>query len=472
MENTLTEIIDKEVFFYLLNSSFENEEINNKIQAIFFLGFDDNIGQLIEKYYSSFSIDSKLLEEVSFIGFPETTASDEDQTYYFSFRKNTSALLSNICIQDQQFYFCYAFVIRVKCDTLKRGYIQKSIVILSEQYNPKYYQLILNEIVSLYIKNNYVALKEEELLNYLFKNKIEIQEKKKPIIHRNSFQPQNYIMNSFLETFSLFYLIKISSIWEMVITETPILVVGEEASNVSNVVMLLQSIIYPLKYRGDIRPYFSIYDIDFKQYRDNNNLLKNNSPILGIINPLLAKYFQELENFHFDDLFYNEKNKENPTKNIIFKSFEKIEKKEKKYFYFHKKYSTLIPDKHLIKSLYDFFEENKNEKDNNSIKRLDNYLRMYLLELNNNFMKTFDTFFFKFHIDEIKKIAFLKKNFSMYEIFDEKKFLNFLLNVPNNFNDKYVKNTEKTSELYFKFIKTKIFKSYLKNVHLRIKSMN
>ena len=60
----------------------------------------------------------------------------------------------------------------------------------------------------------------------------------------------------------------------------------------------------------------------------------------------------------------------------------------------------------------------------------------------------------------------------MYEIFDEKKFLNFLLNVPNNFNDKYVKNTEKTSELYFKFIKTKIFKSYLKNVHLRIKSMN
>lgn len=258
----------------------------------------------------------------------------------------------------------------------------------------------------------------------------------------------------------------------MVITETPILVVGEEASNVSNVVMLLQSIIYPLKYRGDIRPYFSIYDIDFKQYRDNNNLLKNNSPILGIINPLLAKYFQELENFHFDDLFYNEKNKENPTKNIIFKSFEKIEKKEKKYFYFHKKYSTLIPDKHLIKSLYDFFEENKNEKDNNSIKRLDNYLRMYLLELNNNFMKTFDTFFFKFHIDEIKKIAFLKKNFSMYEIFDEKKFLNFLLNVPNNFNDKYVKNTEKTSELYFKFIKTKIFKSYLKNVHLRIKSMN
>lgn len=469
MDNTLTEIIDKEVFFYLLNSSFENGEINNKIRAIFFLGFDDNIGQLIEKYYSSFPIDSKLLEEVSFIGFPETTASDEDQMYFFSLRKNPSTLLSNICIQDQQFYYCYAKIIRVKCDKLKRGYIQKSIVILTEQYNPKYYQPILNEIVTIYISNNYVPLKEEDLTNYLYKNNIE---KKKPIIHRNSFQPPNYIMNSFLETFSLFYLIKISSIWEMIITETPTLVVGDEASKVSNVVMLLQSLIYPLKYRGDIRPYFSIYDIDFKQYRDNDNLLKNNSPILGIINPLLAKYFQKLENFHFDNLFYSEKNKENPTKNIIFKSFEKILKKEKKYFYFNKKYTALVPDKHLIKSLYDFFEENKNEKNNASIKRLDNYLRMYLLELNNNFMKTFDNFFFKYYIEEIKKISFLNKNFSMYEIFNEKKFFTFLLNVPNNFNDKYVKDTEKTSELYFRFIKTKIFKSYLKNVHLQIKAMN
>ena len=231
--------------------------------------------------------------------------------------------------------------------------------------------------------------------------------------------------------------------------------------------MIAESLIYPLRCKCDIRPYFSLYDIDFRQYKDNSMLIKTNTPIFGIINPLLAKDFNSLETLHFDDMFYTELKKTNPTKEKVFKSYEKVIKKEKKYLYVNKNYSTLHPDKQLIQSFYDYLTEN-----NNDMSRLDNYLRMYLIELNNNFMKTFDNFFFFFFKEEITKISFLKQHFSIYEIFNEKKFFKYIETVSNVFNDKYVHNIERTSKLYAKFIKTKIFNDYLNHIHQKIKQMN
>jgi len=53
--------------------------------------------------------------------------------------------------------------------------------------------------------------------------------------------------------------------------------------------MILSSLVYPLEYIGDIRPYLTIYEKDFKDYNDEHDLKFSNSAIIGIINPFCLK---------------------------------------------------------------------------------------------------------------------------------------------------------------------------------------
>ena len=101
------------------------------------------------------------------------------------------------------------------------------------------------------------------------------------------------------------------------------------------------------------------------------------------------------------------------------------------------------------------------------------YLRMYLIEMNNDFMRNIQDYLFKFNIEEIQKIGFIKENFSIYEIFDEKKFCDYLnKNKDNNiFNKKYMNNIKKCCELYKKFFKTKIFYHFLEKLLPKIKHL-
>jgi len=50
------------------------------------------------------------------------------------------------------------------------------------------------------------------------------------------------------------------------------------------------SMIYPLRYCADFRPYFTIHDSDFKEY--TMKALAPPSVILGVTNPFFAKTLQ------------------------------------------------------------------------------------------------------------------------------------------------------------------------------------
>lgn len=54
------------------------------------------------------------------------------------------------------------------------------------------------------------------------------------------------------------------SIWQLVLINQPILVVGDNPSICSEGILAMISLISPLEYVGDYRPYFTIYDPDYK----------------------------------------------------------------------------------------------------------------------------------------------------------------------------------------------------------------
>lgn len=54
-------------------------------------------------------------------------------------------------------------------------------------------------------------------------------------------------------------------LWELAITGQPIVVVGTHPELVGDAVLAIISLISPLVFGGDYRPFFSLYDPDFKE---------------------------------------------------------------------------------------------------------------------------------------------------------------------------------------------------------------
>jgi hypothetical protein len=263
--------------------------------------------------------------------------------------------------------------------------------------------------------------------------------------------PQN---NNFFETLSMYYVSKIWNLWELVILETPMIISADTPSQSSDIVLLLSSLIFPLKYVGDIRPYFTIEDNDFKEYKDNANIKSVNTPLLGVINPICFKLFKDWPILHFDDLYYSENNMTNPLRSTKTTGGDLHIPNYKKKF-------IMSPNQTLIKTLAEDYDISS--RNGTSFDKINMYLRLYLVELNNDFMKTFEEYFFNHEIEYLKRVSLIKKSFSVFEIFKKEKFLKYL-GSENYFNMKYIKDKKKTVELYSRFIETKIFNSYLNSL--------
>jgi len=110
----------------------------------------------------------------------------------------------------------------------------------------------------------------------------------------------------------------------------------------------------------------------------------------------------------------------------------------------------------LIKAFFDFIEiEGKS-----CFNKINLYLRMNLIELTNDFMKTFEDFFMK-ELHNIKTVIRMKKTCSVFEFFNQEVFFKYLNEENVYFNLKYVNDKRKNIELYTNFIQTKLFKNYL-----------
>lgn len=68
-------------------------------------------------------------------------------------------------------------------------------------------------------------------------------------------------------------------LWELAITGQPIIVVGTKPELVGDAVLAIVSLISPLVFSGDYRPFFSLYDPDFKEVRGPLSLIAVHKPI-------------------------------------------------------------------------------------------------------------------------------------------------------------------------------------------------
>lgn len=82
----------------------------------------------------------------------------------------------------------------------------------------------------------------------------------------------------------------INLLWELVLTAEPIVVMGASPTDCSSMVQALTSLIAPLAYCAETRPYFTIHDSEFKEFTQRQ---QGPPPVvLGVTNPFFSKTLQ------------------------------------------------------------------------------------------------------------------------------------------------------------------------------------
>ena len=83
---------------------------------------------------------------------------------------------------------------------------------------------------------------------------------------------------------------KIWLLWELMLLGQPILVLSPAPGLSSDAVLALTSLLSPLEYKGDFRPFFTIHDADFKNFSDDTWKPSSDSGlVIGGTNPYFFK---------------------------------------------------------------------------------------------------------------------------------------------------------------------------------------
>ncbi|MBZ3889226.1 Protein DENND6A [Sciurus carolinensis] len=148
--------------------------------------------------------------------------------------------------KDPAYFYGYVYFRQVRDKTLKRGYFQKSLVLISKLPYIHFFHTVLKQIAPEYFEKN-----------------------------------EPYLEAVFLHS---------QMLWELVLLGEPLVVMAPSPSESSETVLALVNCISPLKYFSDFRPYFTIHDSEFKEYTTRTQAPP--SVILGVTNPFFAKTLQ------------------------------------------------------------------------------------------------------------------------------------------------------------------------------------
>uniref|UniRef100_A0AAY4DV31 UDENN domain-containing protein n=1 Tax=Denticeps clupeoides TaxID=299321 RepID=A0AAY4DV31_9TELE len=204
--------------------------------------------------------------------------------------------------KDQSHLYGYVYFRQVKDDTVKRGYFQKSVVLVSRLPLVRLFQSVLQVIAPEYFKLEPCL---EEVCHEIDKWPTptpghtlllpcmgEVIKVSFAISFNNTLAPlvlPSCHEQDFFQCFQSM-LVHVQMLWELMLLGEPVVVMAPSPAVCSETVLALVSSVAPLKYCCDFRPYFTIHDSEFKEYTTRTQAPP--SVILGVTNPFFLKTFQ------------------------------------------------------------------------------------------------------------------------------------------------------------------------------------
>ncbi|KAM9227705.1 protein DENND6A isoform 2-T2 [Leptosomus discolor] len=261
------------------------------LHCVCVVGFDLELGQAVEVIYPPHSkLTDKEKTNICYLSFPDSNSGCLGDTQFcFRFRRSPGRKVSLCCFLDQldrdlpvylkkdpAYYYGYVYFRQVRDKSLKRGYFQKSLVLISKLPYVNLFRTMLKQIAPEYFE------KCEAFLEAVCSD---VDRWPPPIPGKILHLP---IMGIIMKLRIPTYRDKPGT--------TPIVQNMHQAD--AQISMALPTVhevdlfscISPLKYCSDFRPYFTIHDSEFKEYTTRTQAPP--SVILGVTNPFFAKTLQ------------------------------------------------------------------------------------------------------------------------------------------------------------------------------------
>ncbi|RIB02190.1 hypothetical protein C2G38_901698 [Gigaspora rosea] len=278
------------------------------------VNFDLELGQAMDSMYPPSELGEEEKKSVCFSAFPDSNSFDVGETVFnFRIRCSKSGLAASGPTADAGFLYGYVFFRQKKDPRIKRGYFQRSLVLLSQHPYVGLFSRVVSILGPAYFEVGNPMLEAachdiaswkspspSKLIDLPFLGnviQVEIPQPNKPqLLETCPFDMANYrpdlqILASLPPT-SMFThfrdMIKdLWLCWELMLFAEPIVLMAPDPKICSESVLELMDIINPIPYCGDYRPYFTIQDLDFKSFVTKNKPPSN--VIIGVTNPFFIK---------------------------------------------------------------------------------------------------------------------------------------------------------------------------------------
>ncbi|KAM6062321.1 protein DENND6A isoform 2-T2 [Chlamydotis macqueenii] len=261
------------------------------LHCVCVVGFDLELGQAVEVIYPPHSkLTDKEKTNICYLSFPDSNSGCLGDTQFcFRFRRSPGRKVSLCCFLDQldrdlpvylkkdpAYYYGYVYFRQVRDKSLKRGYFQKSLVLISKLPYVHLFRTMLKQIAPEYFEKSDAFL--EAVCSDVDRWPPPIPGK---ILH--------------LPIMGIIMKLRIPTYRDKPGTTPVVQNMHQADAQISMALPTVHEVdlfscISPLKYCSDFRPYFTIHDSEFKEYTTRTQAPP--SVILGVTNPFFAKTLQ------------------------------------------------------------------------------------------------------------------------------------------------------------------------------------
>ncbi|XP_039319135.1 protein DENND6B isoform X3 [Saimiri boliviensis] len=302
------------------------------LECVCVVTFDLELGQALELVYpNDFRLTDKEKSSICYLSFPDSHSGCLGDTQ-FSFRmRQCGGQRSPWHANDRHYhsrapvtlqrepahYFGYVYFRQVKDSSVKRGYFQKSLVLVSRLPFVRLFQALLSLIAPEYfdklapcleavcseIDQWPVPLPGQTLNLPVMGVVVQVhiparvdKSESSPLkqCDQENLLPAPMVLPSVheLDLFRCFrpVLTHVQTLWELMLLGEPLLVLAPSPDVSSEMVLALTSCLQPLRFCCDFRPYFTIHDSEFKEFTTRTQAPPN--VVLGVTNPFFIKTLQ------------------------------------------------------------------------------------------------------------------------------------------------------------------------------------
>ncbi|XP_011753101.1 protein DENND6B isoform X4 [Macaca nemestrina] len=315
------------------------------LECVCVVTFDLELGQALELVYpNDFRLTDKEKSSICYLSFPDSHSAPGPDVWWaapfsgclgdtqFSFRmRQCGGQRSPWHADDRHYnsrapvalqrepahYFGYVYFRQVKDRSVKRGYFQKSLVLVSRLPFVRLFQALLSLIAPEYFDklapcleavcseiDQWPAPAPGQTLNLpvmgvvvqvRIPSRVDKSESSPPKqCDQENLLPAPMVLASVheLDLFRCFrpVLTHVQTLWELVLLGEPLLVLAPSPDVSSEMVLALTSCLQPLRFCCDFRPYFTIHDSEFKEFTTRTQAPPN--VVLGVTNPFFIKTLQ------------------------------------------------------------------------------------------------------------------------------------------------------------------------------------